>query len=135
MPHLSKRKLDPKVYRELVTLFEYVLGHLNSKDAQELLTSLFSETEKLMLAKRIATVFMIDEKIPYSHISDTLKLSPDTVHKIALEMETPKGNGFQIAINKLNDMEREKLFKKILTNAIRIAIRSAGGRPLDKVYY
>lgn len=79
MPHLSRRKLDPKVEKELNTLLEYTLGHLKPKEAQKLLESLLSRTEKLMLAKRVAAVVLLDEGLPESQIAETIKLTPDTI--------------------------------------------------------
>lgn len=135
MPHVSKRKLDPKIERELNALLEYVLGHLKPEEAKRLLSSLLSDTERLMLAKRIATVFLLEENLPESQIAETLKLTPDTISKISLMLETSKGQGFKVAVSKMKNLERIRLFKKILLDFARYAIRAAGGRPMEKPYY
>jgi len=128
MPHISKRKLDVRVERELETLFEYVLGHLNPNEAQKLLESLLSKTEKLMLAKRIAAVFLLHENLTEFQISETIKLTPDTLSKLAMLLETPRGQGFRVAIAKAQNLQRIRLFKKILLEVAGRVIRGAGGR-------
>jgi len=76
------------------------LGHLKSDEAGKLLGALLSDTERMMFAKRLATVLLLDENLPESQISETLKLTPDTISKISLMLKTPKGEGFTIALSK-----------------------------------
>lgn len=129
MPHVSRRKLEPKVEKELNALLEYTLGHLQSQEAEKLLEALLSKTERLMLGKRVAAILLLDEEVPESQIAEMIKLTPETISKLALLLETPKGQGFKVAIEKIKTLQKIRLFKKILWEVARRAIRAAGGRP------
>lgn len=129
MPHVSKRKLDPRVEKELYTLLDYTLGHLKPDEAQKLLEALLSQTEKLMLGKRIAAVLLLDDGLPQTHIAETIKLTSETISKLSLLLETPRGQGFKVVIDKARNLQRTRLFKKILLDVLSKAVRAAGGRP------
>lgn len=128
MPHVSRRKLDPRVEKELYTLLDYTLGHLKPDEAQKLLEALLSQTEKLMLGKRIAAILLLDDGLPQAHIAETIKLTPETISKLSLLLETPRGQGFKVVIDKARNLQRTRLFKKILLDVLSKAIRAAGGR-------
>ena len=51
------------------------------------LGQLFTKTEKLMLAKRLAIIFMLDQKESTYAISNILKVSQSTVARISLKQE------------------------------------------------
>lgn len=89
MPHISQYRINDadfkKIYTQLITLFDTAGGKRRS---EELLKELITETEKIMIAKRLAIIFLIEEGIsPYS-ISSILKVSTSTVSKTLLKYET-----------------------------------------------
>ena len=96
-------------------------------DMLAFLSSLLSDTEKLMLAKRLALVVMIAEGISDSEISQGLHLSRVTVAKMRYFYEA-RGNGFKIALKKLDEQKRLDAFKQTLFSLARYSVKSAGGR-------
>jgi hypothetical protein len=64
MPHLSKRKIDPKIEEQIKNSFTLLIKDLDSvADTEMFLSSIFSETEKIMVAKRITAAFLLKHKI------------------------------------------------------------------------
>mgnify|MGYP002138120642 CR=1 FL=1 len=55
-----------------------------------MLLELFTKTEKIMFAKRIALIYLLSKKTPYEKIEELLHLSPVTISKFALGIEMGK---------------------------------------------
>src|SRR5258708_14418 len=88
MPHVSSNKLSlplqDKLYKKLLQIFSQAHKKKNfSLVFQELLT----DTEKIMFAKRIAIVLLLESDTPQEKIVDILKVSPTTVSKMSLQVE------------------------------------------------
>lgn len=127
MPHLSKKELKPKERKELLFSFRTVLRKINKDEEVELfLVSLLSDTEQLMLAKRLAIIVLLKENIPDLVISDILGVTRETVARIRDKLEI-KGDGYIIALKKLEEEKVLKVFKKFLISLARYSIRAAGG--------
>ena len=72
--------MDSKVFSGILAQLESSFKDLSSeKEAARFLDSLFTETERLMLAKRLAIAVLLEEGITYDRISRWLKVSPVTV--------------------------------------------------------
>lgn len=88
MPHVSSRELDEKnfkkIYDQLIILFD-TAG--NQRRSDVLLKEVLTETEKIMLAKRIAAIFLLVEGVSETFISNLLFLSSSTVAKISVKYE------------------------------------------------
>lgn len=118
MPHVSSKKLDKdlseKLFKDLIEILNKSQG---KKIFPELINELLTETEKQMLAKRIAIVVMLDSKVPQHAISEILKVSPSTVAIASLKVEIGKYKSV------LNATTKEKIdLEKVVFN-----IMTAGG--------
>jgi uncharacterized protein YerC len=133
MPHLSRRKLDYKVEKELLESFEYVLTHSSPNELKKILSSLMTKTEQLMIAKRLGIAMMLKEKIPDSTIDEVLKVTRFTVNKIAL-LFAAKPEGFFLALEKLKQRQIKNSLKNILLELAAYAAAAAGGRLPRKKY-
>jgi len=91
MPHISQRKISEedfkKIYNQLISVFD-TAG--NDRRNNEFLKEFFTPTEKMMFAKRLAILCMIDEDISKHYISEILLVSPSTVDRISLRHEQNK---------------------------------------------
>lgn len=91
MPHVSKKKLTKEVLKrldkKLVTTFE---NASDKRNFNKVFRELFTRTEKIMFAKRLAIIFLLSKEIPQHHIVDMLKVSPSTVAKMSLKVENGK---------------------------------------------
>lgn len=89
--------------------------------------ALLTKTEKVMLAKRMALVLMVEDGATDTDISNALHMSRVSVSKMRYFYEA-RGGGFKIALDKLEDHEQLAEFKKLLISLARYSIRAAGGR-------
>lgn len=84
MSQVSKHKLNQKVFDKIFSLFPQLLGRLSRKgDESLIINTLFSTTERTMIAKRIATAFMLTKGYTYEQIKEKLCISFSTIGKIA----------------------------------------------------
>ena len=115
MPHISSKKLDEKLleklFRKLIVVFEQAQ---NKRYMTEVTKELFTETEKIMLAKRLAIILMLAGNTPQHKIADVLKVSPTTVVKMSLKIEIGKYNTI-LKISKQEKIGLEKIVWAILT--------------------
>jgi len=85
MPHVSQRKLKKeqfeKIYEKLALIFD---NTGKNKGSKFILEEFLTPTEKIMLSKRLAIIFMLNEKISIHYISDALLVSPSTVERMSL---------------------------------------------------
>ncbi len=82
MARVSKKKLDQKLAREIWQQLIGTVGRLSAVQAGPFLEGLLGENERIMLAKRLATVVLIHEGHSDYAVSKTLQMSSATVTKL-----------------------------------------------------
>lgn len=88
----SRFVLSASLLEKLFDLFFEVVGNKSSKDEfKKIFVDLLTPAERIMLAKRVAIIYLLLKKIEYYNICDRLKVSPTTVAKYALLMEKSEG--------------------------------------------
>lgn len=113
MTQISKYKLNSKVYEKIFSLFPEFLYRMTSKGHQGLLVdAFFTNTEKIIFAKRIAIAFMLVKGYKYDQIVNKIKVSHGTVAKIA---EALRVSGSAI-IKELENIAKEDSFKEFLNS-------------------
>ena len=128
MPHLSKRILDPKVKEDVVSSLNYVIKDLNDAgDVEKFLSSVLSDTEKLMIAKRITAAFLLRHNVESDKIQNILKLTPGTVFRLKLWIQTHQ-DGFDILFDKMERERRFKMAKDVFYKLLNYAITAGSGR-------
>jgi len=115
MPHVSKHKLDPKLQRKILS--KLVKTFIHAKDHKTLtylLDELLTSTEKTMLAKRLAIIMMLSGQTPQHRIAEILKVSPTTVSKLSLDIESGQ---FKTILNmsRKEKIDLEKILWVLLT--------------------
>lgn len=92
MTRISRYYLNEGLLNKLFNLFFTVVGKKDDIDEfKETVIDLLSPTERIMIAKRVAIIYLLLKKIDHMTISDTLKVSPSTVAKFHLIMEKSQG--------------------------------------------
>lgn len=92
MTRISKFKLSEEVLEKLFQLFFEVVGkNKNKEEFKNIIVDLLSPVERIMIAKRIAIVYLFLKGIDYFIICNVLKVSPGTVAKFSLLMEKSEG--------------------------------------------
>ena len=88
MPHVSNRKIADDQFKKIYThLISMVDTAGTKRKSDSLLKEFFTESEKMMFAKRLAILWMIHEGISTHNIADTLLVSPSTVSRISARYE------------------------------------------------
>ncbi len=101
MPHISSKKIPDEhfnsIYKQLISICN-TAGQ--KREADILFKELLTETEKMMLAKRLAIIYMLSEGVSEYYISETLFVSPSTVSRISLSYESGRCSYIQKIIKK-----------------------------------
>lgn len=80
MTRISKRVLKEEVLLKLYRLFFEVISQYNSQENfLNLIDDILSPTEKIMLTKRVAIIYLLIKGVGYRDISEVLKVSTGTV--------------------------------------------------------
>ena len=115
MPHVSSKKLSPRLLEKLFVKLLAILGRAQDKNTLSLVTNeLFTSTEKIMLAKRIAIILLLANHLPQHRIANVLKVSPSTIAKTSLGIEIGKYK-YILKVSKKEKIDLEKLIWNILT--------------------
>lgn len=115
MPHISRKRLPKKTSQQILNSLFFVLADIKNKNqVTSFLDALLSNTEKLMLAKRLAAVYLLEERISEEKISQALNLTQATVSKIKLKAQIKK-EGYKIGVSKV---KKEQLLKELKTLAL-----------------
>lgn len=135
MPHLSKYKLSKKAEEELIKNLELALAKLTKEEEMKgFLLSFLTQTERLMLAKRLAIAVLLKENLPVSHIATTLHVTRETVSRIQLILEA-RGEGYESALLKLKNEKIFQEFKTTLMILVKYAISASSGKLKTKEFY
>ena len=115
MPQISKLKLENHVFEKLFDLFFEIIGNNRDKDKfEKIIYDVLSPVERLMVAKRIAIIYLSTKNIEYSIICEVLKVSPATVAKFKLI--TVNSIGIKPALKKIVNNEKIADFFRIFVN-------------------
>lgn len=113
----SKALLSHDVLNKLFDLFFEVVGKKAQKDEfKKTMVDLLTPAERIMLAKRVAIVYLLLQKIDYRNICQVLKVSATTVAKYALLIE--KSEGLVPTFNKILKVESIGIVLFELFNAL-----------------
>ena len=95
MPHISKRKLDKKTLGKIFSKLITLIGHAkNHRDLARILDELLTETEKIMLLKRLGILYLLQENLNQDEIAEILKTTRQTVARIELQLlKIPDNDG------------------------------------------
>jgi uncharacterized protein YerC len=91
MPRVSPRPLKKEIEKEITANLDWTLSQLKSEPvAKDFLEDFLTDEERLMLAKRLAVVYLLKEGFSYGKISEALKVTPVTIGKIRLILRLVK---------------------------------------------
>ena len=97
---LSKKKITPKVEKEIYRLFYQTMADLRSPDeARAFFEEILTKTERQAIAKRLAVAVYLEKGQSYEEIKKALKISSATVANVA--EQSKKGEGFEVALKKV----------------------------------
>jgi uncharacterized protein YerC len=100
---VSKQKLNKTIEKQIYGLLYQLISDVKTpEEAHTLLTDLLSETERQVVAKRLAIALFLDKGRSYDNIKHTLKVSSATIASVQDLMGNP---GMQLAVQKVKAEE------------------------------
>lgn len=115
MPHISKKKLKPETFEKLFKKLISILEKAQSRRKfSSVLEELLTDTEKIMMAKRLAIVLLLFGNTPQHRIAEALIVSPTTVSKFSLQIEIGKYDSIKL-ISAQEKVDLEKVIWLLLT--------------------
>ncbi|MFA6520626.1 MAG: Trp family transcriptional regulator [Candidatus Paceibacterota bacterium] len=131
MPHVSSKKLKQEILNKLYKEF----GQAFEKSARRSKAGLFlgdilTKTEKVMLAKRFAVIYLLSQEVPVSYIAESLGMSYSTIFRMSLKYDIGKYSAILRAIRQ----EKSDLWG-ILEKILRAGLPPRAGRGRWKFLY
>lgn len=124
MTHISKKKLQDTHRKQLVKQFANLFTLSNPKKTGRVFESLCTESEQIMLIKRLAIILMLDKKYSRYRIAQTLMVSESTVREIKKKFDEGDYAEITVAL-KQREYENEQFWESI--NALlRLGMPSRG---------
>lgn len=87
MPHVSKQKIPEKLTEQLEEKITSLLSDTSTKNRKKIFKEILTSTERLMIAKRLAIIHLVQKGSPTHEISKLLKVSPSTVARFENRIE------------------------------------------------
>lgn len=128
MPQVSKRILKPEVKKDLFDSLSFIIKELKNKgEVDDFLSSALTDTERLMVSKRVVTAYLLRNKVEEKKIEDTLKLTPSTISRLKMWIDI-RNRGFDLVFKKLDKRSVENAAKHSLLKILNYTIKAAFGR-------
>jgi len=124
MPHISKKKLKQEIFEEIHKSFLKALSRSGRSNSIEFFSSqFFTKTERIMFAKRLAIIALLQKEFSYYKIENLLKVSPSTVARIDNNLQQGQYNSL---IKILKIRTKEESFWKNLEKVLRAGLPEMG---------
>ena len=124
MPHVSRRILDKRTQELIEDALASLLANLSSSEVKKVFSVLLTDTERLMIAKRVAAAFFIRENVPESKIAEILKLTRLTVSRFMLLIKVGSQETWEFIFKKLERWDRFSTLKQILKETALSALKT-----------
>jgi len=126
MTRTSKQKIEKTTWRSIHNQFNKTLLNLKSNNAgQKFLNDLLTESETVMLSKRLSIIFLILEKVPQRKIAEALKVSTSTIRRISYALDH---GGFATIQTFFREKKQCQEFWKEISVAIRFGMPAYTGK-------
>lgn len=128
MTQISKYPISKNVADRIFEVFIKTLVKIkDKKEAQDFAYDLFSPTEKVMLAKRIAIAFLLMKGYQYREISKLLQVSSGTVASVNLSIRLGK-NGYKTVLGRITKEEKlEEFFTNVAEKLLSVGTLQTKG--------
>jgi uncharacterized protein YerC len=131
MPHISSKKLKQEHLQKLYNEFNLTLEKSAKKSwTKFFLSDFLTNTEKTMLAKRFAVIFLLSKGIPVSYIAESLHMSETTIFRMYNKYDIGKYS----SILKIMSQENKNIWI-ILEKILRAGLPPRAGRGRWKFLY
>lgn len=110
MSQVSKVKLEGIVQKELYDEFSWIVSELkDSKEVESFFSELLTQTEKIMLTKRLAIAVLLTRGYTYRDIRKVLRVSFPTIRSMQFWLNHGRG-GLKGAVEKILKRREIQIF-------------------------
>lgn len=112
MAQVSKRKINEDIQSKMFEMFLASFAKCETdEELMSYLSDILTETEAIVMAKRLAIALMLTKGYGYTQICELLKVSPPTISKVKTWLDL-RGDGFRVVLEKvLKDKETEQFWE------------------------
>jgi uncharacterized protein YerC len=122
MAHVATRPLPKKIRAEIDAQLVRLLAR-NGSRSMSVLNELLTETERLMLAKRLAAILMLAEDFSYFRISRTLIMSTSTLKRLHQQLI---GDEFTVLETVVRERKNRKALFEMVGTIVRLGMPPRG---------
>lgn len=127
MTHISKKWIEPEIWQYITDTLTYLVKEINdTQDVKEFLSSVLTDTERLMISKRVVTAFLLRHNMSTENICEVLKITPATVTRQKMWIQLHE-KGFDLIFDKLEKRRKGDIAKDTLYKILDYAIRASSG--------
>ena len=132
MTKVSRLPLREDVWQRVFELFlKTTISIKDKKKLQGFINDLYSPTEKIMLAKRLACAVMIAKGNDYESIRRTLRISPPTIAKMSMLVKY-KGQGLIPIIEEILRKDSFRILWREISGLIDVPRKGANWSTVGK---
>lgn len=132
MPHVSSKKLKKETLNKLYSEFGKALEKSAQKSGTKFfLEDLLTKTEKIMLAKRFAIIYLLSQDVPVSYIVESLGVSYPTLSRMSLKYDIGK---YSLLLKTLGEKDKTNIWE-ILEKILKAGLPPRYGRGRWKFLY
>lgn len=99
---ISQKNLSKQLSKNIEQQLSTAISELRDNDAARFIRDFFTDTERMVLMKRLAIGCMLQKKKSYEEIKQTLNVSSATISTVAEMLKQP---GFSVAVSKVHEDE------------------------------
>lgn len=112
MTNISKRELDTETSEKLFSQFSLLFANADQKQIAHLFEALFTDAEKVMFIKRIASVFLIAEGYSQYAIAQRLNMSEATVRNLVRQAKVGKFDAI-ISVTRKRSFDKVRFWETV----------------------
>ncbi len=113
MVNISKNKLSDETREKIYAQFMKTILSLSDTNAgREYINNLLTDSEKIMLAKRLAVMMMLEKKYSWNEIMNVLKVSRATVFSVKKKLGHKKSASI-LNHSILSDIDQNKFWSTV----------------------
>lgn len=117
MTHVSKRRIPDKTKKLLIEALLYSLSNSNTLDTKKVLSALLTDTEVLMLSKRLGIAYLLQQGQDEIDVADVVKVTRQTVARIKLQLDAGSTEARSFLLKKLGSWKNSVLLRMLLRDA------------------
>lgn len=123
MTNISQRKTGGKDYDVAYEQLAKLISGLHGKSAHYLLDELLTETERVMLVKRFAAIFMFQQEYSPYRVSQVIALSESTAQRLFSQYQIGTYDNLLLCLKKAEKSDFRALIEDLIMAQVNMKTR------------